>query len=88
MHAWEDWAPEKYEEIRKCTTDIDSPLTARRVTLIVKDNGRGFDMKKIASEGMGLEIMRERAESIGAVLQITSQPSKGTQIIVVWDSGA
>jgi len=72
----------------KCNTDIDSPLTAWQVTLNVKDDGRGFDMEKIASEGMGLEIMSERAESIGAVLQITSQPSKGTQINVVWDSGA
>jgi nitrate/nitrite-specific signal transduction histidine kinase len=34
---------------------------------------------------MGLGIMQERAESIGAVLEIASQPEKGTQIKVVWD---
>jgi len=71
----------------KCTKGIDSPLTPRRVTLTIKDDGRGFDMDHIISEGMGLGIMRERAESVGAVLQVTSQPGKGTQIEVDWDNG-
>jgi signal transduction histidine kinase/streptogramin lyase len=69
----------------KCTTDMDSSLTARRVSLTIKDNGRGFDMERIPSDGMGLGIMRERADSVSAALQISSQPGRGTQIEVVWD---
>jgi signal transduction histidine kinase len=33
---------------------------------------------------MGLSIMRERAEDIGAAFSIHSQPGKGTEISVVW----
>jgi signal transduction histidine kinase len=55
-----------------------------RVELIVADRGYGFDVERLSSEGMGLRIMRERAEDIGAAFSIHSQPSKGTQISVVW----
>lgn len=54
------------------------------VTIQVGDDGRGFDPDDIQGERFGLSIMRERAESIGATLSITSQPGLGTHITVVW----
>jgi nitrate/nitrite-specific signal transduction histidine kinase len=33
---------------------------------------------------MGLGIMRERAEAVGAQLGIGSQTGRGTQVTVVW----
>jgi len=38
----------------------------------------------IAPERLGLEIMRERADAIGAQLEITSQTQKGTRVVVQW----
>jgi len=54
--------------------------------LHVSDNGRGFDLNRAASDhlGLGLGIIRERAQAIGASLELESQPGRGTQVIVVW----
>jgi len=55
-----------------------------RVTLSVSDDGQGFDIDHIPPGHLGVGIMQERAESIGAVLEIASQPGAGTQVIVNW----
>jgi PAS domain S-box-containing protein len=53
-----------------------------RVEMVIQDDGRGFDPSAIASDSMGMGIMRERAEALGAQLTIVSQPGSGTQVIV------
>lgn len=52
--------------------------------LVISDNGQGFDVDNIPPGHFGLGIMQERAESIGAVLEITSQPGAGTRVTVNW----
>ena len=32
----------------------------------------------------GLSMMRERAETVGALLTVTSQPGRGTELVVRW----
>jgi signal transduction histidine kinase len=54
------------------------------VVLAIRDNGRGFDPEEIDPERMGVQIMRERAASIGARLVIRSQPGQGTRILISW----
>jgi signal transduction histidine kinase/ligand-binding sensor domain-containing protein len=54
------------------------------VTLTICDDGRGFDPAVVSHERLGLGIMQERAQAIGANLTIQSQPGQGTQITVVW----
>jgi ligand-binding sensor domain-containing protein/signal transduction histidine kinase len=54
------------------------------IQLTVKDNGRGFDLENIPADHLGLKIMRERAQSIGAQLTIESQEGKGTEVSVLW----
>jgi signal transduction histidine kinase/streptogramin lyase len=71
----------------KCEVEGAAPQVARKISLSVEDNGRGFDLGKHSEEGMGLGIMRERAESVGAELQISSQPGDGTRIEVDWEAG-
>ncbi|WDD36235.1 AAA family ATPase (plasmid) [Nostoc sp. UHCC 0926] len=52
--------------------------------LRVKDDGRGFGVGTIPSVGgFGLLGMSERAEHIGAQLNIQSQPGQGTEIVVI-----
>ncbi len=53
--------------------------TPRRVVLEVSDDGTGFD-PGIASGGLGLASMRERAAAVGGVLRVSSAPGAGTQV--------
>jgi two-component system nitrate/nitrite sensor histidine kinase NarX len=54
------------------------------VRLCVADDGLGFDPESLPPDSLGLGIMRERAETIGAALTIESQPGAGTEITVLW----
>jgi two-component system sensor histidine kinase DegS len=54
-------------------------------TLVIADNGRGFDLMRVASaanRNFGLQFMRERAELMGAHLQIESRQGEGTRILL------
>jgi signal transduction histidine kinase len=53
-----------------------------QVNLQIQDNGRGFNMIAIPDGHYGLDIMRERAEAVGAQLHINSAPGKGTCLSV------
>ena len=55
------------------------------VEIHIKDNGHGFDPGQALSGHYGLSMMRERAEAVGAVLSITSEPGRGTDITVRWE---
>ncbi len=51
--------------------------------LEVRDDGRGFDVGAVAARGrrnFGLQFMRERAELIGARLDVRSRPEGGTVV--------
>jgi signal transduction histidine kinase len=50
--------------------------------LVIGDNGRGF-MEDRVEHGFGFESMRERAEAIGAQLEIDSRPSDGTRVSIL-----
>lgn len=57
-----------------------------RLTLRIIDNGQGFDLATSQAHQLGLKIMRERAEAIGADLTIESQPDQGTEVRVIWQA--
>jgi signal transduction histidine kinase/ligand-binding sensor domain-containing protein len=62
---------------------LDVTLETRRdqLHLLVKDDGAGFDHRTRAPRGhYGLTGMRERAAQIGAALQLTSHPGRGTTV--------
>jgi signal transduction histidine kinase len=58
----------------------------QQAELRITDDGRGFDLDEVTSDHLGVGIMRERAESIGASLTIESQPGRGTRVVVSWRS--
>jgi signal transduction histidine kinase len=64
--------------------DVTLVGTASLVDLTIVDDGYGFDVANIRTGAMGLDIMRERAEEIGAVLTVSSQLGIGTEVAVVW----
>ena len=67
-------------------TNVDLVLRAlpHAVELRIADNGRGFDAARVCSGHLGLGIMRERAEAIGARLAIDSARGRGTSVTVTW----
>jgi two-component system sensor histidine kinase DevS len=56
--------------------------TRDRVLLEISDNGRGFDMRKIAvTLGHGLSNMQSRARKVGGDIEITSTVEEGTNVL-------
>ena len=57
---------------------------ASKISLHVEDDGCGFDLGRLGGSQLGLGIMGERAEVIGATLTVDSLPGCGTRVIVTW----
>jgi two-component system sensor kinase FixL len=51
-----------------------------RVSLTIRDDGAGFHPEGYESGGIGLRVMRHRAELIGAALRIASAGKSGTLV--------
>jgi two-component system sensor histidine kinase DegS len=69
------------------TAEVDVNLTVVGpiLTLIIRDNGRGFEPRAVAprsTSGAGLPGMRERANLVGAELTVDSAPGNGTTILL------
>ena len=63
------------------STELSLEYGAKTVTLMISDNGRGFDTS-LAHRGIGLRSMQERAEVIGGSIIIESVLNKGTKVSV------
>jgi signal transduction histidine kinase len=57
-----------------------------RVALKIRDNGRGFDPNDHSPDHLGMDIMRERAETIRATLKVESGIGAGTAVTLRWPS--
>ena len=57
----------------------------QKFTLMIRDNGKGFNLGAISLGGMGLSTMAERAERLGGRLVIDSAPGAGTLICLLID---
>jgi nitrate/nitrite-specific signal transduction histidine kinase len=68
--------------------DLNLKCQPGQMILLIKDDGLGFDPNSITPEHLGIAIMRERANSIGANLKIESQVGQGTTIEVDWRSAS
>lgn len=57
-----------------------------QLQIAVEDNGRGYDPSQ-PSHGMGTTTMRDRAQAIGAQIEVNSQPNEGTKVILTMELG-
>lgn len=83
-------AQEALNNIVKHSKATQAMVTLRlgdTVRLTVADNGAGFDPAAVTADHLGLKIMRERAEAIGAAFRLYSEPGEGAQVSVIWLSG-
>ena len=63
--------------------DVRLTGTPERFTLSVSDDGSGVSDEVLGRyRGTGLELMEERAELLGAPLEVRSQPGRGTTVSV------
>jgi signal transduction histidine kinase len=72
---------------RNHTVEVGVSNSSDRLSVTVRDDGCGFNLSKYnhskrAQEHHGLTIMKERAESLGGALLITSKPGRGTEVKV------
>ena len=80
--------------LQEALSNVRKHADARRVELRVQrhprwrfevqDDGRGFDPDSVPPDSLhvGLGIMRERAQRIGAVVQVESAPGQGTRVCI------
>lgn len=67
---------------------IDIKYEEHNVTVSIKDNGSGFDINNLNSDGtkhsssFGLSIMKERISLLMGTVEIESEKGKGTTVIV------
>ncbi len=56
-----------------------------RVKLVIEDNGKGFNLQKVLNgethrQHLGIHSMSERVTLVGGILNVDSQPGKGTRV--------
>jgi signal transduction histidine kinase len=69
---------------RATQVTIDIHCLDGQVAMCVCDNGRGFDPQTVTADHLGLGIMQERAQNVGAILTVTSGVDHGTQVVLTW----
>lgn len=72
----------KHADARRCAVTVR--WRSDCATLVVCDDGRGFDPASDSQAHLGFGIMRERADGIGAALRVRSQIDQGTTVEVSW----
>jgi two-component system sensor histidine kinase DegS len=76
---------EAFQNVRKHAAASRVSIGLEGDTLVIADNGRGFDVIRVAAgagRNFGLQFMRERAELLGGQLQIESRQGEGTRILL------
>ena len=74
-----------FKYARATQVNVNLFLSPSCVRFEVCDNGIGFDTSTTKPASLGMRIMRERAEAIGANFNISSTPGAGTCIEVIWN---
>jgi signal transduction histidine kinase len=72
-----------------CRVEIGLSFAPQQLTLVIRDDGRGFDpaSDRIGERHFGLVSMRERAAELGGNLQLDTASGQGTTITVTVPQG-
>jgi PAS domain S-box-containing protein len=73
-----------FKYARASQVDVSLFISSNTVRFEVCDNGVGFDMSTSKPTSLGLRIMSERAEAIGAEFNISSTLGSGTCVEATW----
>ncbi len=61
---------------------LDLHETSTQITLVISDNGQGFDPEKVL-HGNGLHNINQRARQIGGTVNVTSRMERGTTLTLI-----
>jgi signal transduction histidine kinase len=71
---------------RASRASIEVLSTEREVLCRIQDDGCGFNPERVlargAGSGLGLNGLRERVAGVGGTLEISSQPGRGTELVI------
>jgi signal transduction histidine kinase len=67
------------------TVDVHVQILSNNLHISIQDNGIGYGLQENVIQGNGLESIRRRAQSIGAVLAVDSHTLAGTCITLSLD---
>lgn len=60
--------------------EVSLSKKGEKLELILKDDGKGFNPKKVKTQGIGLKNMQRRTEMIQGVFQLKSDKNNGTKL--------
>jgi two-component system NarL family sensor kinase len=70
------------QHAQACNASLSLTITPESATLVVEDDGQGFDPEHLPPGRLGLVGANERARLLGGSLVVTSSPGKGTRVEV------
>jgi signal transduction histidine kinase len=77
----------KHARAKQVQVSLERNSSEHHVSLIVRDNGLGFDTQILAAvgsdrpQGIGVSGMKERVEMLGGRFEIKSKPGEGTLLV-------
>ena len=69
------------------SVEVDLVWVDNQVSLVIADDGRGFQVNASDGKGVGLQSMRERVEALGGQLEVKSGSGSGTRIVARLKTG-
>jgi two-component system sensor histidine kinase UhpB len=72
----------KHAQASEASVSLGVEPDGQHLSLVIRDNGQGFDARSRHQAGIGVIGMRERVAAAGGELVITSQPGAGTVVRV------
>jgi two-component system, NarL family, sensor histidine kinase DegS len=71
------------DNVKKIKIDVILTLENTMIKTEIKDNGKGIKQEEIqTSGGLGLKLIRERAQLLGGSLEINASETEGTQVVL------
>jgi len=82
-----------YRVVQEALTNVQRHAAAKRVSVVVRrldevlsvvveDDGRGFNPEEVDNTRLGIVGMRERVVMFGGTLEVDSAPDRGTVVVV------
>jgi two-component system sensor histidine kinase UhpB len=72
----------KHANARRCRVSLGPSADKRGITLVIEDDGRGFDSASTAGPGLGLVGIRERVSALHGTFDVQSSPTAGTRLTI------
>lgn len=73
----------KHSKATKLSVEMN--YLSNKLSIKAKDNGKGFDIKNVSQNGIGLTNMKKRGALIDAEISIESEIEKGTSLTISFE---